>query len=82
MKCGLKAHLRFTVHFSDRIGFHYWKDPGPFAQFKNNDASVPGAFGRFLAFWSVMIQAAFSFFGAEVPGVAGSEVRRYVSLVR
>jgi len=52
------------------IGFRYWKDPGPFAQYKD----VPGAFSRFLGFWMVLIQAAFSFFGAEVPGVAGTEV--------
>jgi amino acid permease len=53
-----------------RIGFRYWKDPGPFAQYKD----VPGPFSRFLGFWMVLIQASFSFFGAEVPGVAGGEV--------
>lgn len=53
-----------------RLGFRYWKNPGPFAQYKD----VPGAFSQFMGFWAVLIQAAFSFFGAEVPGVAGNEV--------
>lgn len=60
----------FISHLSKPIAFGYWKNPGPFAQLKD----VQGPFGRFLGFWTVMIQASYSFFGAEVPGVAGSEV--------
>ncbi|KAF8315133.1 hypothetical protein DL93DRAFT_922105 [Clavulina sp. PMI_390] len=55
-----------------RIGFRNWRHPGPFAQFKD----VQGNFGRFLGFWTVLIQASYSFFGAEVPDVAGGEVIR------
>jgi len=43
----------------DRIGFRYWKDPGPFNQLNG----ISGAEGRFLAFWATFINAAFSFFG-------------------
>lgn len=49
----------------DRIGFRHWRDPGPFAQFDG----IGGAKGRFLAWWSVITQAAFSFIGTEVVAV-------------
>ena len=49
----------------DRIGFRYWKDPGPFVQF--ND--IAGAKGQFLGWWSVMTQAAISFIGTEIVAV-------------
>ena len=41
----------------DRIGFRYWKHPGPFNQLNG----ISGAEGRFLAFWATFINAAFSF---------------------
>jgi len=46
----------------DRIGFRYWKNPGPFVQFNG----IAGPKGRFLGFIRVLIQAAFSFIGTEV----------------
>ncbi|KAG5328358.1 hypothetical protein C0989_010556, partial [Termitomyces sp. Mn162] len=46
----------------DRIGFRHWKHPGPFNQF----ADIQGSEGRFLAWWAVMTQAAFSFIGTEI----------------
>ncbi|PAV22798.1 amino acid permease [Pyrrhoderma noxium] len=55
----------------DRIGFRYWHDPGPFVQFDN----IPGAKGRFLGWWAVMTQAAFSFIGTEVVAIAGGEAK-------
>lgn len=55
----------------DRIGFRYWKHPGPFAQF----GGIGGAKGRFLAWWAVMTQAAFSFIGTEVVAIAGAEAK-------
>ncbi|CCL98194.1 uncharacterized protein FIBRA_00188 [Fibroporia radiculosa] len=55
----------------DRIGFRYWKHPGPFAQYNG----IPGATGRFLAWWSVMTQAAFAFIGTEVVAIAGAEAK-------
>ncbi|KAL3418650.1 dicarboxylic amino acid permease [Phlyctema vagabunda] len=44
----------------DPKGFRYWKDPD-------------GAGGRFLAFWSVLTNAVFSFLGAELVGVTVGE---------
>ena len=63
--------IRFLTHFSggpnhDRIGFRYWKDPGPFVQFRG----IAGAKGRFLGFWAVLTQAAFSFIGTEIVAVS------------
>ena len=49
----------------DRIGFRYWKHPGPFVQYDR----IEGAKGRFLGWSAVMAQAAFSFIGTEVVAV-------------
>ena len=50
----------------DRLGFRYWKNPGPFVQYNN----IAGAKGRFLGFWAVLTQAAFSFIGTEIVAVS------------
>ena len=50
----------------DRLGFRYWKHPGPFVQFDN----IAGAKGRFLGFWDVLTQAGFSFIGTEIVAVS------------
>ncbi|KAI0358696.1 amino acid permease [Trametes cingulata] len=55
----------------DRIGFRYWKNPGPFVHFDD----IGGAKGRFLGWSAVMSQAAFSFIGTEVVAIAGAEVK-------
>ncbi|KII83780.1 hypothetical protein PLICRDRAFT_46961 [Plicaturopsis crispa FD-325 SS-3] len=55
----------------DRIGFRYWKHPGPFVQFDG----IAGAKGRFLGFWAVMTQAAFSFIGTEIVAIAAGEAK-------
>ncbi|KAG2063140.1 hypothetical protein BDR04DRAFT_1198644 [Suillus decipiens] len=55
----------------DRIGFRYWKNPGPFVQFDG----IAGAKGRFLGFVRVLIQAAFSFIGTEVVTMAAAEMK-------
>jgi len=55
----------------DRIGFRYWKNPGPFVQFDG----IPGATGRFLGFWAVLTQAAFSFIGTEIVAIAAGEAK-------
>lgn len=54
----------------DRIGFRYWKDPGPFVEY-----IATGDWGRFLGFWSVMINAVFSFAGVESIAMAAAETR-------
>lgn len=55
----------------DRIGFRYWKSPGPFNQF----GGIAGSKGRFLAWWAVMTQAAFSFIGTEIVAIAAGEAK-------
>lgn len=40
----------------DRLGFRYWKDPGAFKEYL-----VPGATGRFLAYWTAFVRAGFAF---------------------
>ncbi|OJT12498.1 Lysine-specific permease [Trametes pubescens] len=55
----------------DRIGFRYWKSPGPFVQFDG----IASTKGRFLGWSAVMAQAAFSFIGTEVVAIAGAEVK-------
>lgn len=55
----------------DRLGFRYWKDPGPFVQYHG----IAGVKGRFLAFAASLTQAAFSFIGTEIVAIAGAEVR-------
>ncbi|KAK7921335.1 hypothetical protein PG985_009357 [Apiospora marii] len=57
---------------TERIGFRYWKNPGPFVEL------VPiasGDWGRFLAYWSVMTGAVFSFAGVESIAMAAAEAR-------
>ncbi|KAA1088612.1 hypothetical protein PGTUg99_006712 [Puccinia graminis f. sp. tritici] len=53
----------------DRIGFRYWISPGAFNQLNE----IPGSTGRFLAFWSVLVQAAFSYQGTEIVALAAGE---------
>jgi len=55
----------------DRIGFRYWKNPGPFVQYDG----IPGAKGRFLGWWAVLTQAAFSFIGTEIVAIAAGEAK-------
>ncbi|EIW52347.1 uncharacterized protein TRAVEDRAFT_75343 [Trametes versicolor FP-101664 SS1] len=64
--------LLIDLGASDRgtIGFKFWKEQ-PFA---HSYLGIGGAKGRFLGFWAVLMQASFSFFGSEVPGIAAGEV--------
>ncbi|EJD51922.1 hypothetical protein AURDEDRAFT_158765 [Auricularia subglabra TFB-10046 SS5] len=55
----------------DRIGFRYWKSPGPFAQY----LEIPGSLGRFLGFVSCLNQATFSFIGTEIVAIAAGETK-------
>lgn len=54
------------------LGFTYWKSPGAFAPY--NDSMAP-ATGKFVAFWNVLITAAFAYQGAELVGVGAGEAR-------
>ncbi|KAF7791914.1 hypothetical protein EIP86_002940 [Pleurotus ostreatoroseus] len=55
----------------DRLGFRYWKHPGPFVQYNG----ISGSEGQFLGWWAVMTQAAFSFIGTEIVAIAAGEAK-------
>lgn len=45
----------------DRRGFRYWHEPGAFAT-----KYTGGSLGKFLAFWSTMVQATFAYLGTDI----------------
>jgi amino acid transporter len=51
-----------------RPGFYTWENPGAFAE-----AYTTGALGKFLGFWSVMVNATFAYLGTELVGVTAAE---------
>ncbi|OJJ45139.1 hypothetical protein ASPZODRAFT_18048 [Penicilliopsis zonata CBS 506.65] len=53
-----------------RLGFHYWRDPGPFVAY-----IATGSWGQFLGFWAVMSNAVYSFAGVESLAMAAAEMR-------
>ncbi|EME38302.1 hypothetical protein DOTSEDRAFT_181398 [Dothistroma septosporum NZE10] len=53
------------------LGFRYWHHPGAFAPY-NADWSNH-ALAKFVSFWSVLIQAGFSYQGTELVGIAAGE---------
>jgi amino acid transporter len=53
-----------------RIGFRYWQHPGAFVEYL-----ATGSWGKFLGFWSTMINAVFSFAGVESIAMAAAETR-------
>ncbi|KAH7133158.1 amino acid permease/ SLC12A domain-containing protein [Dactylonectria estremocensis] len=54
----------------DRKGFRYWNDPGAFKPYiKGGDA------GKFLGFWSCMVNATFAYLGTELVGVTVAEAQ-------
>lgn len=55
---------------TERIGFRYWKNPGPFVEH-----IATGDWGNFLGYWSVMTSAVFSFSGVESIAMAAAETR-------
>jgi amino acid transporter len=53
-----------------RIGFKYWRNPGPFVEYL-----ASGSWGSFLGFWAVMNNAVYSFAGVESLSVAAAETK-------
>ncbi|KAK5698000.1 hypothetical protein LTR97_006960 [Elasticomyces elasticus] len=51
------------------IGFRFWNETGGFVQY----SGIAGAKGRFLGFFSVLIDAAFAFIGTEITAIAAAE---------
>lgn len=54
----------------ERLGFRYWKTPGPFVEYV-----ATGSWGSFLGFWAVMNNAVYSFSGVESLSVAAAETQ-------
>ncbi|KAJ6128840.1 hypothetical protein N7471_010057 [Penicillium samsonianum] len=53
----------------EAIGFKFWDETGGFTQYEG----IAGAKGRFLGFFSVLINAAFAFIGSEITAIAAAE---------
>ncbi|KZV73878.1 amino acid transporter [Peniophora sp. CONT] len=53
----------------EAIGFRYWNNPGAFNQFLD----IEGTLGRFLGFWSCLVQASGAFIGFEIVALAAAE---------
>ncbi|KAJ5904431.1 hypothetical protein N7504_006814 [Penicillium tannophilum] len=53
----------------EAIGFKFWQETGGFVQYEG----IAGAKGRFLGFFSVLINAAFAFIGTEITAIAAAE---------
>ncbi|GAA5892923.1 hypothetical protein JCM6882_006895 [Rhodosporidiobolus microsporus] len=53
------------------IGFRFWNSEGPLQQLNG----IPGAKGRFLAFWSTLTQGAFSYLGTEIVALTAGEAQ-------
>jgi len=62
VKCSIAEPI---ITCDRRIGFRYWKNPGPFVQF----SGIEGKWGQFLGFWDVLTKAAFSYIGTEIVAV-------------
>ncbi|KID73505.1 Proline-specific permease [Metarhizium brunneum] len=51
------------------LGFHYWKDPGAFVEYK-----ASGSTGRFLGYWHAFVSAGFAFITSpELIAIAAGE---------
>lgn len=54
----------------EATGFRYWRDPGAFAE-----VYTTGPLGKFLGFWSVMVNATFAYLGTELVGTTAAEAK-------
>ncbi|RGP69054.1 dicarboxylic amino acid permease [Fusarium sporotrichioides] len=54
----------------DRKGFRYWSNPGAFRPY-----IMEGGAGKFLGFWSCMVNATFAYLGTELVGVTVAEAQ-------
>ncbi|QLG74681.1 hypothetical protein HG535_0G05640 [Zygotorulaspora mrakii] len=54
----------------ERLGFHYWRDPGPFA-----DYLVGGNIGKFVGFWSALSSVVYSYSGVQGIAVLAGETK-------
>lgn len=74
----VQFHYQCLVHSCSRhrrfIGFKNWSQP-----FADSYLGMEGHKGRFLGFWTVMMQAFFSFSGSEIAGIVSSLRRRQIT---
>ncbi|KAJ3873806.1 amino acid permease/ SLC12A domain-containing protein [Lentinula edodes] len=54
-----------------RLGFQYWRNPGPFVQY----LGIEGSLGRFLGFWTTFSNAAYAYSGVETIAAAAAETK-------
>lgn len=55
------------------LGFRYWVHPGPFVAYMVDELGGKEPLAKFVGFWSVLIQAGFSYQGTELVGIAAGE---------
>lgn len=55
----------------ERIGFRYWRDPGPFVQYLD----IPGPLGQFAGFWTTLANAAYAYSGIDGIANAAAETK-------
>lgn len=53
-----------------RLGFHYWRDPGPFAAYL-----VSGSVGKFVGFWNVLSSAVYAYGGVNEVSLSAAETQ-------
>ncbi|KAH3671345.1 hypothetical protein OGAPHI_000568 [Ogataea philodendri] len=53
-----------------RLGFHYWKHPGPFAEH-----FATGSVGRFVGFWSALSSVVYSYGGVQAIALLAGETK-------
>lgn len=54
-----------------RLGFQYWRNPGPFVDY----LGISGSWGHFLGFWATFTNAAYAYSGVESIASAAAETR-------
>jgi len=54
-----------------RLGFQYWRNPGPFVQY----LGIGGSLGQFLGFWTTFSNAAYAYSGIETIASAAAETK-------
>jgi amino acid transporter len=55
----------------ESIGFRYWRDPGPFVQYRE----IKGSLGQFLGFWASLQNAVFAYSGIQNITIPAAETR-------
>ncbi|KAG7736532.1 hypothetical protein KL912_004742 [Ogataea haglerorum] len=53
-----------------RLGFHYWKDPGPFASYIKS-----GSLGQFIGFWAALSSVVYAYGGVQGIALLAGETK-------